>query len=206
MANPPTLSSNRGNGLRRREQAVRVVLELAAGDSPDRITTARISAAMGLSTGALFRHYPDKDALWEATLAWATSRLEESFARRETAGASPLVVLRAIFDDHLDFVRAHPGVPRLIFSELQRPDDTAAKQVVREFLKTHAKRLAGWIHRGQEAGEIGGKVDRSAAAALFIGSIQGLVMQSMLAADPSAIRKAAPGVRKLLFDHLLAKS
>jgi TetR/AcrR family transcriptional regulator len=33
-----------------------------------------------------------------------------------------------------------------------------------------------------------------AAATLFIGSIQGLVMQSMLSGDISKIRQAAPGV------------
>lgn len=181
-----------------------MVLDLAAGDSPDRITTARISEAMGLSSGALFRHFPDKDALWETALRWVTSQLDASFARCEADDESPLAVLRAIFDGHLDFVHAHPGVPRLIFAELQRPDDTAAKQVVRDFLKAYAKRLAGWIRRGQAAGEITAEIDPPAVAALFIGSVQGLVMQSLLAADPDRLRKAAPGIRKLLFERTLA--
>lgn len=204
MSEPAPRSRDRSPGNRRREQAIRVVLDLAADDSPDRITTARISEAMGLSTGALFRHFPDKDALWEAALRWATSELDASFARCETRDESSLAVLRSIFDGHLDFVRGHPGVPRLIFSELQRPDDTAGKQVVRDFLNAYAQRLAGWIRRGQNAGEISGKIDPSAAAALFIGSIQGLVMQSLLAADPGRLREAAPGLRTLLFEHTLA--
>jgi AcrR family transcriptional regulator len=206
MPTPALRSRDRSPGTRRREQAIRVVLDLAAGDSPDRITTARISEAMGLSTGALFRHFPDKDALWEAALHWATSELDASFTRCEANDTSPRAVLRSIFDGHLAFVRAHPGVPRLIFAELQRPDDTAAKQVVRDFLKAYARRLAGWIRRGQNAGEIDAGIDPPAAAALFIGSIQGLVMQSLLAADPGRLRKAAPAVRTLLFEHTLAAS
>lgn len=202
----PSRSRVRNPGPRRREQALRVVLDLAACDSPDRITTARISAAMGLSTGALFRHFPDKNALWEAVMCWATSQLEDSFARSEANLESPLGVLRAIFDGHLAFVHAHPGVPRLIFSELQRPDETAAKRVVRDFLKAYAKRLVRWIRRGQAVGEIGAGIDPAAAAALFIGSIQGLVVQSLLAADPGSLRKAAPGVRDLLFERTLAVS
>lgn len=203
---PPPASRSRdcSPGARRREQTIQVVLDLAAGDSPDRITTARISGAMGLSSGALFRHFPDKDALWEAVMRWATSQLDESFARCEASDESPLAVLQAIFDGHLDFVHTHPGVPRLIFAELQQADDTAAKQVVRDFLKAYAKRLAAWIRRGQAADEIDAGIDPPAAAALFIGSIQGLVMQSLLAADPGRLRKATPGVRTLLFEHTLA--
>jgi hypothetical protein len=37
-------------------------------------------------------------------------------------------------------------------------------------------------------------LDSDAAATLFIGTIQGLVMQSMLAGDVARIRRDAPGV------------
>lgn len=182
-----------------------MVLDLAAAGPPDRITTARISEAMGLSSGALFRHFPGKDALWEAAMKWVTRRLGDLFDLCETKNASPLAVLREMFDAHLGFVQKHPGVPRLIFAELQRPDDTPAKRVVRGFLGIHSQRLAAWIRRGQAVGEIAPDLDSRAAATLYIGSIQGLVMQSLLAADPTALASAAPAIRALLFDRLLAK-
>ncbi|MCB1088967.1 MAG: TetR/AcrR family transcriptional regulator [Verrucomicrobiae bacterium] len=199
-------SSKRNTGSQRRDEAISVVLDLAAADSPDRITTARISKEMKLSTGALFRHFPDKDALWEAVLEWATTRLTSRLEIGEHEVDSPLAALGNIFDAHLDFIAAHPGVPRLIFAELQRPKDTAAKRVVREFLRAYAQKLASLVRRGQATGEINPLIQPTATAALFIGSIQGLVMQSLLAADPGQLRKGAPEVRTLIFDHLLPKS
>ena len=44
------------------------------------------------------------------------------------------------------------------------------------------------------AGELAADLDADAAAALFIGSIQGLVMQSLLAGDVGRMRLDAPRV------------
>ena len=46
---------------------------------------------------------------------------------------------------------------------------------------------------GRSSGELAADVDPNAAATLFIGSIQGLVMQSLLAGNVRRIRSAAPG-------------
>jgi len=194
---------HRGSSNQRREEAIIVVLRLAAADSPDRITTARISEEMGLSTGALFRHFPDKDALWEAVLCWVTARLDESFAGCESGGGSSLQVLQEIFSAHLEFILEHPGVPRLIFAELQRPNDTAAKRIVREFLGRHAERIRHWLESGRAAGELRPDLDSQAAATLFIGCIQGLVMQALLNGDPDHLPRAAPGIFSL-FRHSIA--
>ena len=46
--------------------------------------------------------------------------------------AQPLQALEAVFKAHLRFVAAHPGVPRVIFHELQNPQDSAVKREVRD--------------------------------------------------------------------------
>ena len=52
------------------------------------------------------------------------------------------------------------------------------------------------LHRQLEAGRLQGEFDHSldvdAAATLFIGTIQGLVMQSLLAGSATRIRRDAP--------------
>ena len=50
------------------------------------------------------------------------------------------------------------------------------------------------IERGKAQGELDLALDTEAAALLFIGTIQGLVMQSMLAGDVSTLHRDAPGV------------
>lgn len=197
---------DRRPGEERREHAIAAVLKLAAIGSPERITTARIAEEMGLSTGAMFRHFADKDALWEAVVTWVTTNLSQRFERSEKAAESPQAVLEGIFNEHIRFVRSHPGVPRVIFAELQRPDESTAKRIVRDFLAGYAKRILGAIQRGQAVGTFSHDLDPTAAAGLFIGSIQGLVMQSLVSGDATHLDRAAPGVLRLFLRAILVKS
>jgi hypothetical protein len=50
------------------------------------------------------------------------------------------------------------------------------------------------IEEGKAQGELDGHLDTEASAILFIGTIQGLVMQSLLAGDLDSIRQHAPRV------------
>ena len=75
---------------------------------------------------------------------------------------------------------AHPGVPRLIFHELQQPADSPVKQEVRALLQGYRKLLLGLLGAAVEQGQVPAGLDQEAAATLFVGIVQGLVMQSML--------------------------
>ncbi|MFZ4802284.1 MAG: TetR/AcrR family transcriptional regulator, partial [Chlorobium sp.] len=52
----------------RRAVTVEAVIELAAEKNPASITTAEIAGRMQLTQGALFRHFPTKDALWQSVM------------------------------------------------------------------------------------------------------------------------------------------
>jgi len=177
----------------RRSVTVRAVVDLAAEQNPGDITTQAIARRMRLTQGALFRHFPNKDAIWEAAMGWVAERLLTRVDRAAASAASPLAALQAMFLAHVEFVAEHPGVPRILFSELQRPGDTGAKRMVRTLIGHYAERLRATIEHGKAQREIAPDVDTAAAATLFIGTIQGLVMQSLLADDVQRIRIDAPG-------------
>ena len=50
------------------------------------------------------------------------------------------------------------------------------------------------LERGKAIGELDANLDIEAASVSFIGSIQGLVMQSLIAGDAARIRRDASGV------------
>jgi ATP-dependent helicase YprA (DUF1998 family) len=109
------------------------------------------------------------------------------------AAESPIIALEAVFMTHIEFVVAHPGVPRMLFGELQRSEDTSAKRMVRTLLASYSERLTILIEAGKAQGELALEVETAAAATLFIGTIQGLVMQSLLAGKPQRMHTHAPG-------------
>lgn len=173
---------------------VAAVLDLATKQNPNEITTAAIAQRVGLTHGALFRHFPDKDAIWAAVMAWVAETLLLRIDRSAAGVASPLAAMAAMFAGHVEFVRDYPGVPRILFGELQRAESTAARRQVQELLQRYRERLQRLIAAGIQAGELVPDLDADAAAALFIGSIQGLVMQSLLAGDVERMRQDAPRV------------
>ncbi len=95
---------------------------------------------------------------------------------------------------HVEFAIAHPGVPRMIFAELQHSRETAAKRMALTLLQRYAQKLLARIAAGQEQGQISREVDPAAAAALFVGTVQGLVMQALMSGDIRRMRAEAPGV------------
>lgn len=178
----------------RRAVTVDAVVALAAEQNPSEITTTAIAKRMKLTQGALFRHFPTKDAIWEAVMQWVAERVLAFVEAAVKSGASSLAMLEAVYGAHIDFVVRHPGVPRMLFGELQRAGDTPAKQIVQTLTSRYADRLRAIIRDGKASGEIAPDVDPTAAATLFIGMIQGLVMQSLLAGDVARIRRQAASV------------
>jgi AcrR family transcriptional regulator len=178
----------------RRAATVEAVINLAAEQNPSDITTTAIAQRMGLTQGALFRHFPTKDAILEAVMTWVAERLLSRVDRAAQNVTSPLAALEAVFMAHIDFVSEHPGVPRMLFGELQRPGETLPKRMVQTLIQRYGERLRHLLERGKAIGELNASLDIEAASVSFIGSIQGLVMQSLIAGDAARIRRDASGV------------
>ncbi len=178
----------------RRAVTVEAVVKLAAEQNPNDITTAAIAKHMNLTQGALFRHFPNKEAIWQAVMEWVAERLLARVDKAAGAASSPLAALEAVFLAHIDFVRKHPGVPRMLFGELQKAADSAPKRMARTLIRKYSERVAGLIEKGKAEGQIDPQVDTPAAATLFIGTIQGLVMQSLLAGNTAIKADKVAGV------------
>lgn len=178
----------------RRAHAVEAVVELAGTRNPGEITTMAIARHMGLTEGALFRHFPTKQAIWQSVMEWVAESLLDRVERAAQDLCSPSDKLRAMFLGHVDFVAEHPGVPRMLFGELQKADSTVPKRIVQSLIQRYAQRLQQILEAGKACGELRADLDSGAAATLFIGTIQGLVMQSLLVGDMTRIREEAPKV------------
>ncbi|MFA9273791.1 MAG: TetR/AcrR family transcriptional regulator [Candidatus Aquirickettsiella gammari] len=178
----------------RKAITVEAVIALAATKNPGDITTAAIAQHMQLTQGALFRHFPTKDAIWQSVMEWVSHHLLSRIDKASAGITSPLQAMHAMFMSHLEFVVEHPGVPRMLFGELQKAEMTPAKRLAQTLIQAYSERLRALIERGKSEGEIAASVNTQAAAILFIGTIQGLVMQSLLSGNIQKILQDAPEV------------
>lgn len=176
----------------RRAATVQAVLDLAAAQDPGQITTAAIAKQMGLTQGALFRHFANKEAIIEEVIAWVSDFMHARLTGVIEEHASPLNALRAIFLGHINMVAQRQGLPRLLISELQRSGDTAAKQLVIALMNRYLKHIAALLNQAKQQGMIDKLVETTLASQLFLGTVQGLVFQSLLTGNVEAMKRNAP--------------
>ncbi|KEF42032.1 MAG: hypothetical protein ER33_07890 [Cyanobium sp. CACIAM 14] len=164
----------------RRAAAVRALLELAADMAPDQISTAAIAGRMGVSHGALFRHFPSREALWTDAVQWSTGELEQRI--QTLSGQSfedPDAEVAALLKAHASLVQAHPGLLRLWFAELQRPGTSPAREEGKAFMTRFRCRLEQVIAIGQERQWFEPDLDPAELAGLLVAVYQGLMLQGL---------------------------
>ncbi len=178
---------------------VQAAVRLAGECSPADVTTANLAQVVGITQGAVFRHFPSKQAVWLAVLDWTSDTLIDELNSAAASAKHPLAALQAVFNAHVAFVVRYPGVPRLIFQELQHAGDSPLKGRVRALMQRYRKLVTELMVQAHKQGQLLADADLASAAVIFIGSVQGLVMQALISGDISSITMAAPGV----FHHFL---
>jgi AcrR family transcriptional regulator len=88
----------------------------------------RIAATIGVTPMALYRHYPNRDALLAAVADRAFAELLERWRARPPSGGDAVVELHASFDALLDLAVDDPHLYRFLFTEVRAqartyPDD-----------------------------------------------------------------------------------
>jgi len=178
----------------RRAVTVEAVVALAAKQNPSEITTTAIAKHMGVTQGALFKHFPNKGAILQAVMGWVSERLLSKLDKAAQSQSSPVAAIEAMFMAHVQFVTEHSGVPRVLFSELQRAEQTLPKQMVQTLIRKYGERLHRLIEEAKTAEELPETLDTNASITLLIGMTQGLVMQSLISGDIKQISRDAPRV------------
>lgn len=170
----------------RRLQVVTHLLELASEMPPTQIRTAQIAKRMGLSEAALFRHFPSKQDLWLATLEHAITQLWQQVEEAVQPDESPLAGVRSLLFAQLAVNRRIPGLPPLIFNELQNSAPTPCRAVVDDYLDKLRGRLFELLTMAQADHLL--SADRSAdgLANTLLALVLGLLLQER-------IRSSIPG-------------
>lgn len=161
----------------RQSEIVRVAVELAAEKDVGSVTTQDMADAMQMTQGAIFRHFASKDEIWLAVMNWIRDTLMKVLGEAASEASSPLDAIQRMFYAHVAFVSKHPAIPRILFSELQHKSDGKMRQLIQGLVSGYEMRIAGLLEEAKAQGLVDVQLDSKSAAVLYIGMIQGLVMQ-----------------------------
>lgn len=161
----------------RQREIVEAVLNLAAQRGVEAITTHLIAERLGLTQGAVFRHFPSKEAIWSAVLDWLQANVKELFRRRP--GSMAVDELERIFSGYMDVIAAYPAMPRLVFSDTFHHAHPVLHLRVRGMVSDCEGWVRGLIDEAIAAGDL--RPGRGEAGAkLFLTTIQGLAFQTTI--------------------------
>jgi AcrR family transcriptional regulator len=161
----------------RQSEIIRVAIELAAEKEVGSVTTQDMADAMQLTQGAIFRHFTSKDEIWLAVMHWIQKSLMAVLSKAASNATDPLNAIERMFLAHVSFINKHPAIPRILFSELQNKKSGKMRQLIQEILSGYELRIAGLLEEAKIQSLVDAELDSKSAAVLYIGMIQGLVMQ-----------------------------
>jgi len=98
----------------RRPQIAAAALRLIGERGLPALTSAALAAEVGLTSGALFRHFPSVDAILDAAVEDAIARLEGTFP---SPGLGPKERLFALVRSRIDLLAGDPGLAWLLRSD-----------------------------------------------------------------------------------------
>jgi AcrR family transcriptional regulator len=173
----PDVIKRRMSSEDRQSEIIRVAVELAAEKDVGSVTTQDMADAMNLTQGAIFRHFASKDDIWLAVMHWIRETLMKVLGKAAAEATDPLDAIQRMFLAHVAFVSKHPSIPRILFSELQHKEDGRMRPLMQELVSGYEARIVSLLEEAKEQSLVDAGLDCQSAAVLYIGMIQGLVMQ-----------------------------
>lgn len=154
----------------RKQQILQEATRLFSKEGYDKVTIKQLAKAVGISEPALYRHYPSKEAIYDATLESLKTRLntELLFAKLSQENDIELILTR-LAEHIISFYSKNTDLYRLLlFSALR--GDTKANQVFQLVRGSYIKFLIKQLDRLYKKGEII-KKKNDITARCFIGMV-----------------------------------
>ncbi len=161
----------------RQEEIIRAAVDLAGEQGVDGVTTQDMAKVVGITQGAIFRHFPTKDMIWLGVIHWVRGRLVGVLDMAAARGSDPLDALEKMFFAHLGFVEKVPAIPKLIFTNQLMKSNPRIRELVRSILTDYEDKVSGLIAQARTQNLVRPDLDDAAAAVMFTGMIQGLVIR-----------------------------
>ena len=162
-------SRTRKTAGERREEIVRAVLKIIGERGQVALTTSALAQEVGVTTGALFRHFPSLEAMLRETARHALARLEATFP---DAGLPPLERLMELARRRIELVGSDPGLAWLLRSEqavLTLPEDAVGWLL--DMVARSRRFLVDALREGAADGTFRGDIDPESLLVPVVGTI-----------------------------------
>jgi len=174
MSEEQTGTSQRGN---RRQEILETLARILEEQPGERITTAGLARAVGVSEAALYRHFPSKGKMFEALIEFAEEAVFGLINRILEEHDDPADRCERIMGVLLGFAQRNPGITRVLLGEALVGEVERLRQRVDGFYDRLETRFKQILREGEGTGHLPVGNPANAAANLLVSVAEGRMRQ-----------------------------
>jgi AcrR family transcriptional regulator len=177
----------------RRKQIIDALRKLIIECGSENVTVRRIAKEIGVSQGAIYRHFKSKREI----LDFLVDYIEESLIgdiEKNDPRAKTLETLENILKNHISAVEQKKGVSFLVVAEIISLGDKRLNRKIYDVLNNYISHIKDIIIGGIQSEEIKADIDPGMTATTFFGVIQGLVSLWALSNYTFTLEEKYPGL------------
>jgi AcrR family transcriptional regulator len=156
----------------RETQIVDVAMRIIATKGARRFTAQLLATEIGVTAGAIFRHFESMEAIVDAVVERMGAILFEGFPPE---APDPIERLGLFFQHRTRTIRANPHVSRMLLSDhLSQAAGPAQAARLEEFKRRSRAFVVGCLREAEQDGTLSKEISPEAGAVIMLGSILSL--------------------------------
>ena len=159
----------------RRHQIVHTTRKIVATQGMSSFTIQELAREVGVSEGAIYRHFKSKDEILLALIQDIERTLLETVSDSARPRDGALDQLKHLLQRHFSSLERRSGVSFVVIAEALSFADPQVKQATRQMVERYLDMIDLILKAGAAKGEVAETVDTRAAALMFFGMIQASV-------------------------------
>lgn len=171
------MSENKKDKPSRRQQILEALAHELEKSPGQRITTAGLARAVGVSEAALYRHFPSKAKMFEGLIEFIEETvfgLVNRILKDESRGAARCEKIMLLL---LGFSARNPGISRILVGDALTGETERLHQRIGQFFDRIESQLKQILREAELAGEMGSRKDAAPAANLMLSFAEGRMNQ-----------------------------
>jgi AcrR family transcriptional regulator len=159
----------------RQEQIIDAARMLIINRGSEHIRIREIALKVGISEGAIYRHFKSKKDILSLLADRIESDLLGDITEAKVNNDSSLYILERVLDSHLSAIQQRRGVSFQVIAEIVSLGDKMLNKKISTTISKYIERIKEFLADGVKSGELRQDLDLDASATLYFGMIQGLV-------------------------------
>jgi AcrR family transcriptional regulator len=159
----------RKTGDERREEIKESILDIVFTEGMHKLSTRYLAQKVGVSEGALFRHYPTKKAMIEDIIGDVNLEMVSRLKSIAESDKAPQLRLDEYITFTLDYLYQKKGITLILFTEASYQNDEGLKQTMNEIYKSQKQYFTKIIKDGFAEGIWDDTINVENLARLYMG-------------------------------------